>query len=153
MVANLVDVAHVRLGGSLPIVRDRIDLSTICQQVIDEIQALHPQRKLILSMSGDVSTTGDASRIAELSSNLLQNAVQHGAQDSPITLSARDEEESIVLTVHNEGPPMPETVRARICEPLVRGAQDPPVQDVCKPWPRSLHRPGDCASTRRVDRG
>jgi signal transduction histidine kinase len=124
MVANLVDVAHVRLGGSLPIDAKPIDLSAACNQIIDEMRVLHPQRKFVLNVSGDLSATADAPRIAELLSNLMQNAVQHGGEDSPMSLLARGEDERVVLIAHNQGNPISESARQRIFEPLVRDARD-----------------------------
>ena len=53
--------------------------------------------------------------------NLLQNAVQYGAEGTPVTVSVRGEQERVVLTVHNEGPAISESARQRIFEPLVRG--------------------------------
>ena len=119
LVRELLDVAHIRLGGSLPIEPKPVDLATSCHEVIDEMRALHPQLSLILNMSGDLSTSAQASRIEELLSNLVQNAIQHGNEGTPIIVSAHGEQERILLTVHNEGPAIPESARQRIFEPLV----------------------------------
>jgi signal transduction histidine kinase len=118
LVRELLDVAHIRLGGFLPIEPKPVDLANSCHEVIDEMRALHPQLALILNMSGDLSTSAQASRIQELLSNLVQNAIQHGSEGTPIIVSARGEQERILITVHNEGPAIPESARQRIFEPL-----------------------------------
>jgi signal transduction histidine kinase len=56
-------------------------------------------------------------------SNLIENAVQHVTSNTPITVSVSEDTEQVVLTVHNYGPPIPESDRPRIFEPLVRVAE------------------------------
>lgn len=121
MVADLLGVAHIRLGGSLPVDKQPIDLKAECQDVIEEVRALHLQCTLTLNASGDLSVTADSSRIAQLLTNLVQNAIQHGRKGAPITVSVRGESEHIVLKVHNEGSAISESARQRIFDPLVRG--------------------------------
>jgi signal transduction histidine kinase len=70
-------------------------------------------------LAGDLNGNWDAARISQLLSNLLQNAIQHGAKDRPVTLSANGEEGHATLRVHNEGKAIPESTLARIFEPLV----------------------------------
>ena len=124
MVADLLDISHIRLGGSLPVDVRRTDLAATCHLVADETRALHPQRNVVLTLSGDLAVDADASRVAQLFSNLLQNAIQHGREGTPITASARGDENGVLIAVHNEGPPISESARAHIFEPLVRGQAD-----------------------------
>jgi signal transduction histidine kinase len=53
---------------------------------------------------------------------LVSNAVQHGDQTSEIVVSATTDGAQVRLSVHNEGPPIPEVLLPHIFEPLVRGA-------------------------------
>jgi signal transduction histidine kinase len=121
LVSDLIDVTHTRLGDSLPIDVEQMDLALTCQKAVDEMRAVHPDRTFELSVSGDLSGTWDPVRLAQVVANLLQNAVQHGAEGTPVTVSAHGEKERILLTVHNEGHPISESARQRIFEPLVRG--------------------------------
>jgi len=121
LVADLIGVAHIRLGGSLPIDKRPIALGDVCELVVDEVRAFHPRRTLKLITVGDLHATADPSRIAELLTNLLQNAVQHGRQDTPISLAARGEVDRVILIVHNEGAAISANARRRMFEPLVKG--------------------------------
>lgn len=109
LVSDLVDVTHTRLGGSLPIEIQQIDLARTCQEAVDEMRALHPDRTFELNVSGDLSGTWDPTRLTQIIANLLQNAIQHGAEGTPVTVSAHGEQERVVLTVHNEGPAISES--------------------------------------------
>ena len=51
----------------------------------------------------------DATRINQMLSNLIGNAVQHGAESAPIKLAVNIESEHVVFRVHNEGAPIPES--------------------------------------------
>ena len=121
LVSDLVDVTQTRLGGSLPINVQQMDLALACHETVDEMRAVHPDLTFELNVSGDLSGTWDPARVRQILANLLQNAIQHGAERQPVTVSAHGEQERVLLTVHNEGIPISELPRQRIFEPLVRG--------------------------------
>jgi signal transduction histidine kinase len=126
MIDDLLDVARTKLGGSLPIDLSSADAGEICNRVLAEMRALHPDRQFHVKTTGDLHGKWDAGRLDQLLSNLVNNAVQHGDPTKAITIQAQDDGGSIVLSVHNEGEPIPERMLDRIFEPLVRGekAQD-----------------------------
>jgi signal transduction histidine kinase len=121
MIEDLLDVARTKLGGSLPIAPSAADAGEICDRVLAEMRALHPDRQFHVETSGDLRGTWDAARLDQLLSNLVSNALQHGDPTKAITIQAQDQGESIRLSVHNEGEPIPERLLERIFEPLVRG--------------------------------
>lgn len=51
-------------------------------------------------------------------SNLIENAVRHGAREGPVAVSACEAGTEAVLRVHNEGEPIPEPLLKRLFEPL-----------------------------------
>jgi signal transduction histidine kinase len=121
MIEDLLDVARTKLGGSLPITPSAADAGEICDRVLAEMRALHPDRQFHVETSGDLRGTWDAARLDQLLSNLVSNALQHGDPTKAITIQAQDQGQSIRLSVHNEGEPIPERLLERIFEPLVRG--------------------------------
>jgi signal transduction histidine kinase len=56
---------------------------------------------------GDLSGLWDADRLTQALTNLVANAVQHGAPGKPVRVSARGVANEVTLSVHNEGPPIP----------------------------------------------
>jgi signal transduction histidine kinase len=74
---------------------------------------------------GDVTGHWDADRLAQVVSNLVGNAIEHGT-NAPVTLVASEAGERVRLTVHNNGDPIPAQARATLFEPLSCGTSDNP---------------------------
>ncbi|MBA3596920.1 MAG: HAMP domain-containing histidine kinase [Methylibium sp.] len=125
MVSDLLDVTRTRLGQSLPIDRKQVNLNTMCQEMVEEAQAHHPEHTLRWRATGELSGSWDAARLGQMLSNLVENAIRHGAQDKPVTVSADGEAEVVTLCVHNEGIPIPEPALRRIFEPLTQEEESP----------------------------
>lgn len=127
MLSDLLDLTRTRLGAGIPICPAPTDLVTVSRQVIDEIQMSNPERTVRFESRGRFHGTWDADRIAQVLSNLLSNAIQHGSESTPITLVLRDEGPDVAISVHNEGPAITQKEIGSIFEPLVRkptGAAD-----------------------------
>jgi signal transduction histidine kinase len=60
--------------------------------------------------------------MAQLLSNLIGNAVKHGAPDGPISVRASGSADQVRVEVHNLGHPIPPEQRLKLFEPLTRGA-------------------------------
>jgi signal transduction histidine kinase len=121
LVRDVTDLARARLGGALPIRRSSASLSELSRTVLDELRALHPQRRLELHAEGPADGCFDVDRLVQAIGNLLANALEHGAPDQPVVVSIRGEDGTVLLEVQNWGPPIPADVRERIFEPYVRG--------------------------------
>jgi signal transduction histidine kinase len=120
MIADLLDLTRTRLGGAIPLTTADSDLQSVCEEVLLEIQASHPDTVVRLACSGDVHGKWDADRLAQVVTNLVVNAIQHGA-NAPVTLVASQSGDRVRLTVHNDGPPIPADVQQKLFEPLARG--------------------------------
>lgn len=118
MVGYLLDLARTRLGASIPISPKRMDLTPVCQQVIAELEAVHPDRQLRFESKGDLSGEWDGDRLTQVISNLVANALQYG--ESPVSVVARAHGDEVVLQVHNDGQPISESALRNIFEPMVR---------------------------------
>jgi signal transduction histidine kinase len=123
MVSDLIDFTRTRLGDGLPIDRRPLDLGVASQEAIEEIQAVYPEHTVRFARSGDLRGSWDEGRMKQALTNLIENAAQHVTSRTPITVSVSGDGEQVVLTVHNQGPPIPEPDRARIFEPLFRVAE------------------------------
>jgi signal transduction histidine kinase len=121
MIEDLLDFARVRLGTRLPTDVSRLDLDPVLRQTTGELAALHPACNLQYRCEGDLWGIWDAGRIAQMLSNLVGNAIQHGEAGRPVSVSAAGAADEVVLTVHNHGPPIAPEMIGRIFDPLMRG--------------------------------
>jgi signal transduction histidine kinase len=78
VVADLLELTRVRLGGSMPLNRRSTDLQHVCEEAISEIRAGRPDAVVELQASGDFCGVWDPDRLAQVVSNLIGNAIQHG---------------------------------------------------------------------------
>jgi signal transduction histidine kinase len=123
MIADLLDLTRMRLGGVIPLNAVRTDLQSVCEEVVLEVQASHPDAVVHLESHGDVTGQWDADRLAQVVSNLVGNAIEHGG-NTPVALVASETGERVSLTVHNDGNPIPPHAQAQIFEALARGTPD-----------------------------
>lgn len=107
MVLDLVEFTRTRLDDAIPVVRAETDGRRLVHEVVVEISASYPDSVVQVETSGDLSGLWDADRLAQALTNLVANAVQHGAAGKPVRVSAHGEADAVTLSVHNEGPPIP----------------------------------------------
>lgn len=124
MMRDLLDYTRARQGRGLPIAQRQADLLPLCRQIIDDMQVLHPRRTLELSVSGDTLAAIDPDRAAQVISNLVTNAITYSPVESPVQVALDGVEDSVLLEVHNQGPPIPAGIMPRLFEPFERGAVD-----------------------------
>lgn len=120
MIQDLLEFTTTRLGAGVPVVRVPTDLGNVCRSALDDVRAAHPAHRFTLETAGDLSMMADAARMRQVLWNLLNNAVQHGAGEFPITLSARGEADAVTLRVRNRGPAIPADALQVIFNPLVQ---------------------------------
>jgi signal transduction histidine kinase len=114
MVLDLVEFTRTRLDDAIPVVRAEVDARRLVHDVVVEIAASYPESVVQVETSGDLSGAWDADRLTQALTNLVGNAVQHGAPGKPIRVSAHGRLEEVILSVHNEGPPIPAEQQAAI---------------------------------------
>lgn len=124
MIEDLLDLTRTRFGDRIPIVAVHLDLEPLCRQVVAELEGHRPSGELRFSATGDLRGEWDGDRIAQVLSNLVWNAIQHGDKRDPITVAARDDGDTVVVEVHNGGAAIPANVLATMFEPMVRHTTD-----------------------------
>jgi len=120
LVSDLIDFTRSRLGVRARVERSACDLREACQEALELAQMSAPEREFRHQFVGNLQLQADRARLRQVMSNLLNNALQHGDEATPISLSALGTEESIILTVSNFGRPIPEEAARVIFEPLVQ---------------------------------
>jgi signal transduction histidine kinase len=123
MVDDLLDFARTRLGDTLPLNIVPQDVGQLCGNAYDEVSAAYPEADIDVRLNGDLACHCDADRVSQLLINLLVNAIHHG--EGGIRLSARSDRECIMVSVSNNGKPIPKHIAAHIFDPLTRSYLPP----------------------------
>lgn len=121
LIDNVLDFARGRLGGGITLERDALHpLEPVLLQVVDELRS-GTGRKIQTAFAIDDPVDLDRQRVAQLVSNLLGNALTHGAEDRPITVVARTEQGTLEISVTNGGAPIPPVAMEHLFQPFFRG--------------------------------
>ena len=121
LIDNVLDFARGRLGAGIVINRtvDTV-LGPELEQVIAELRSSSPSRAIVSEIDITKPVRCDASRICQLLSNLVANALYHGDRDGQVTVRAHTQDGAFELSVANQGEPIPERVLAHLFEPFTR---------------------------------
>jgi PAS domain S-box-containing protein len=122
MIASLLDFAENRFRDALPISPTRTDLHEVTRGVVEEVRAANAGRQIDIATGGDGRGRWDPARMAQVVSNLLANAITHGAPGEPVRVSVDGDADELRLTVWNAGPPIPPELLPVLFEPFRRGA-------------------------------
>ena len=122
LIENLMDLARVRLGDGLKLEATSTDrLASELAQVVEEMQVIAPETEFVLEAALDCEVHCDTARIKQVLSNLMGNALIHGARGEPVRISARTGEERLMISVTNGGAAIPEAKMERLFQPFYRG--------------------------------
>ncbi|MGI4718639.1 MAG: ATP-binding protein [Janthinobacterium lividum] len=120
LIDDLIDFTRTHLGPGIPIRVKHGNLAAVCEQVVDELRTFHPERQIELQCPQQLDASFDDSRISQLLSNLIGNAIQYGDPEVPARVRMTESADGIVVTVNNHGAPIPPDKFVGIFDPMVR---------------------------------
>lgn len=108
MVGALLDFTRSRLGGGIPIDPASLNMGKVVHDVVNEIQAAHPDRKIEVDARGSLTGLWDCARISQVLTNLVGNAIEHGSDRTIVTIAVQGDEKEVHVSIHNRGAAIPE---------------------------------------------
>jgi signal transduction histidine kinase len=120
LINDLLDVTRARFGSGLPVMPAMMNMGTVAEQIVEEVRVVHPHRTIELTTSGVLVGEWDKARIGQVFSNLLNNAMQYGSHHAPVRVGLKGESREVMLTVGNDGVPIPADKMKMIFDPLTR---------------------------------
>ncbi len=126
LIDNVLDFARGRLGGGLAMRLDpAVPIGPILAQVVQELRSAYPDRVIDASFALTQPVSCDGGRIGQLLSNLLGNALTHGAPAEAVRVRGATDAGSFELSVANGGEPISPAAMERLFQPFFRGAVRP----------------------------
>lgn len=104
LVDDLLDVARFS-SGHITLRRSVIDLADVVTHAIEMTRPLFQQRRhnLSISLDEDLYVEGDATRLAQVVSNVMTNAAKFSDRGSRTTLSAVRTGGTVTITIRDQG--------------------------------------------------
>jgi signal transduction histidine kinase len=121
LINDILDFARGRLGEGMGVqIKEVDDMDAGLNAVVREFQDGQPERQILTNISVTRKVRCDLGRVQQVASNLIGNALKHGAPQGPVKVSASAEDSEFILDVWNAGEPIaPESID-KICEPFWR---------------------------------
>jgi signal transduction histidine kinase len=123
LINDILDFAQGKLGGGIVVnIDDGAEVNLALTEVCKELQDGQPDREVILDIRATRAVRCDIARLQQVTSNLVANALTHGDPQRCVKVSAFTTDEEFVLSVSNDGEPIPAEVLPKIFEPFWRQA-------------------------------
>ncbi len=118
---DLCDFNRTKLGLGINIAPNDVDLAKVVADTVDQLRAVHSDRRIDVEVNGNVQGYWDGSRLQQLISNLVLNAIRYGAPDRPVRVIVTGYDGDVRLEIMNSGPAIDQLTLERMFEPLSRG--------------------------------
>jgi signal transduction histidine kinase len=119
LVEDLLDLARLGAGQTLPVNLERTDLAPLAAETVEMLEPVANAKGLLLEneIVGATLAQCDRERVEQILSNLIGNAIKFTGAGGSIRIGARETDHEIVVSVRETGIGIPEEHLARIFEP------------------------------------
>ncbi len=119
LIVDLLDVSQIQ-SGNLLVEAQRIELGHLIHRQTSALERQHPDRIWFHRPPTPLLVRADATRIEQVLSTLISNALKHSPPDTPIDVSAGVAEGRAIVAVRDRGPGIAQTEQERVFEPFYR---------------------------------
>ena len=120
LVGNLLDMSRIE-GGALKPEKEWYPVTELIHDVLGHMQPILQGRTVLTHLPDDLPPVElDYLQIDQVLSNLIENAVRYTPPETPIEVSARREDDQMVISVADRGPGIPEKEKMYIFDKFYR---------------------------------
>jgi signal transduction histidine kinase len=122
LATDLLDLSRLDAGG-VELHRDDVDLAGVATMLVSDFVAAAEQRgsTVTLASAAPALALADEGRVGQIGRALVDNALRHTPPGSAITVTTRDDGETVSLLVADDGPAIPAAVGGRLFDRFYRG--------------------------------
>lgn len=123
VVQNLLDMARIE-AGELRAIKEPGSVPELIGQVLERCAAITRDHRVTLDLPRDTPLAPmDAGLMAEVLTNLLENAVKYSSPGQQIILSARVRPDELCIGIRDQGPGITRDEMEHVFDKFYRGAQ------------------------------
>jgi len=119
MIEQILDLTRIR-SGNMPVSFREVDLVAIVKELVEQQLLLSPEALIELTAPRSLVGLWDEDRLTQVVTNLLGNALRHGAAGAAIQVELVDLGQTVKLVVENPGHPIPASVLTSLFMPFHR---------------------------------
>jgi len=108
-------------SGAIVLRLERCDAEQLAHECIEIFETMAPGYRFELDVKGPTHLRADPRRFEQVLNNLLSNAVKYSPSGSRVKLEISGEDDSLVVSVTDEGPGIPPDLRDQLFRPFSRG--------------------------------
>ncbi|WMT92703.1 sensor histidine kinase [Pelagibacterium sp. H642] len=121
---DLLEVTRSAFNSEMALVPTPMSMGEVGRQLVEEARTLSERTQIVISVTGDTEGTWDRPKMGQVLSNLIGNALEYSPSGGAITVTVAGQGEEVLLSVHNEGDPIPLGTQKTIFSSLTRGKHD-----------------------------
>ncbi len=122
LINDLLDISALR-SGKLTIEQKPCNLNEICAKVVEEQRSQSGRTIELLLPAPAIQLYGDARRLGQVLTNLVNNALKYSPPDSSVWVNVVREQDTAHLSVRDAGKGIPPEQLASIFKPFYRTAE------------------------------
>lgn len=111
LIRDLLDINLIKSGNQLPVNPEKSDMLELIRESVQSFKTQGQQPIHTEFCCESLWGLWDSSLVNRAIDNLLQNAIKYGEVAAPISIIVTRDEQYALLSVHNEGMPIPEEKR------------------------------------------
>ncbi|NOR52124.1 MAG: HAMP domain-containing protein [Gammaproteobacteria bacterium] len=124
LVTDLLSLARIESGQSL-LERQSVPLCKLLGNIVADasFEGEAHRRQVILEHCDEASVEGDPVLLHAAIENVVRNALRYTPEESTVVVRLQRDEQSLQITIDDQGPGVPEEALCRLFEPFARVAE------------------------------
>jgi two-component system CheB/CheR fusion protein len=110
--------------GKLKLIRTAFEFNKLVEEIMTESRILSNSHVLRFEPSGDYNVNADRAKIGQVISNLISNAIKYSPKGSHIVIAAEIKDESLLVSVTDEGIGIKPKDREKIFQRFYRAEEE-----------------------------
>lgn len=121
MIDHLLDLSRLE-SGAFRLSQEQVDLTHLVHDAAARVR-LASGRQIQVDSTGDAGVVGDQVRLLEVVTNLIDNAARYSTPGTPILVTIRPEQGSVIVAITDDGPGMTREEQETLFRPFTRGTR------------------------------